>query len=75
MHSVCRTQIPGEGKEIAYAQGGAFVRDDPDKALTPQEIALALYYSWDTLSQMEPSLEATVFLIRPASTSLRLQRG
>ncbi len=52
-------------KEIAYAQGGAFVRDDPDKALTLQEIALALYYSWDTPSQMEPSLEATVFLDPP----------
>ncbi len=50
-------------EKIAYAQGGAFVRDDPDKALTLQEIALALYYSWDTPSQMEPSLEATVFWI------------
>lgn len=52
-------------EDIVYANGAASVRDDADRSMTLQEIGLALYYSWDIPSGMEPSLESTAFLDPP----------
>ena len=52
-------------EEIVYEEGKAFVRREPDKSQTLQEIALALWYAWDIPKDMEPSLEATSFLDPP----------
>ncbi len=51
--------------EIVYENGKAFVRSDPAKTQSLQEIALALWYAWDIPKDMEPTLEATSFLDPP----------
>jgi aerobic carbon-monoxide dehydrogenase large subunit len=51
--------------DVIYEQGKVMLNSDKEKALTLQEISLALYYSWDLPPDMEPSLEATTFLDPP----------
>ncbi len=49
-------------EDVEFDQGKVCVRGEPDKEMNLQEISLALYYSWDLPSGMEPSLEVTTFL-------------
>lgn len=51
--------------QINYVDGKVVNIQDPDQAMTLQEVSLALYYSWDNPPGMEPSLEVTTFLDPP----------
>lgn len=51
--------------EMNYLNGKFFAQNQPDKALTLQEVSLALWYGWDIPPGMEPTLEHTTFYDPP----------
>lgn len=50
---------------ITFDNGKFSVRGHADKSMSIQDVALALFYAWDTPPGMEPSLEVTSFLDPP----------
>jgi carbon-monoxide dehydrogenase large subunit len=51
--------------EMVYEGGKFYPAGQPDKAMTLQEVALALWYAWDIPPGMEPTLENTSFFDPP----------
>ncbi|HEX8439353.1 xanthine dehydrogenase family protein molybdopterin-binding subunit [Archangium sp.] len=51
--------------ELAYENGKLFVKREPQKSLTLQEVALGLWYAWDIPAGMEPSLDVTTYYDPP----------
>jgi carbon-monoxide dehydrogenase large subunit len=52
-------------EDIIYDAGKVFVRDEPQKVKTFQEMALELWYSWNLPTGMEPTLDFTTFFDPP----------
>lgn len=53
-------------EDVVYdEQGRLYPKDQSDRAMTLQEVALALWYGWDLPPDMEPALEHTTFLDPP----------
>lgn len=53
-------------EDVVYDEyGKLYPKKHPDKAITLQEVALALWYAWDIPPGMEPTLEHTTFLDPP----------
>lgn len=51
--------------DMIYENGKFYPAGQPDKAMTLQEVALALWYAWDIPAGMEPTLEHTSFFDPP----------